>query len=81
VCVVGNYAETRVGRVFLHDAAQGHLGCGCHGVGLVEDNQLEARESGIAFCCCWGHGENLFCACTKTELAFSPRNMIAPFSM
>lgn len=49
VCVVGDDAEAGIGCVFLHDAAEGHLRGGRHGVGFVEDDQLKA-------CCQCGGG-------------------------
>jgi hypothetical protein len=59
VRVVCNDAEARVGRVLLHDAAEGHLSGVCHGVGLVKDDELEARNA-----CPRGrraHREDLLC--------------------
>lgn len=44
--VVCDDAEAGVGGVLFHDAAQGHLRRGRHGVGLVEDDELEGREGG-----------------------------------
>lgn len=44
--VVSDDAEARVGGVFLHDATQGHLGGGGHGVGLVEDDELVGGDGG-----------------------------------
>ena len=44
--VIGNNAESGVGGVFLHDPSQRHLSDGSHGVGFVEDNELEAAEGG-----------------------------------
>ena len=48
VRVVGDDAEARVGRVSLHDAAQRHLRGRRHGVGLVQDDQLEAGQARAA---------------------------------
>lgn len=42
--VVGNDAEASVGRVLFHDATEGHLRCGSHGIGLVENDELETRQ-------------------------------------
>ena len=42
MCVIGDDAEAGVGRVFLHYAAECHLGGRGHGVGFVEDNELVA---------------------------------------
>lgn len=41
VRVVCDDAEARVGRVLFHDAAERHLRGRRHGVGFVEDDQLE----------------------------------------
>jgi len=46
VGVVGDDAEPGIGRIFLHDATQSHLGRVGHGISLVEDNQLEAAYPG-----------------------------------
>lgn len=43
--VVGNDAEASVGRVLFHDATKGHLSCGGHGIGLVENDELEASQT------------------------------------
>lgn len=76
MCVVGNDAEPRVRRVFLHDTAQGHLCCGRHGIGLVENNQLEAGKGSVAVRCCGGHREDLFRAYAAYQSAFSASTRI-----
>lgn len=43
MCVVCDDAEPGVCRVLLHDPTQCHLGGRGHGVGLVEDDELEGR--------------------------------------
>lgn len=62
MCVVGDDAESRVGRVALHDSAESHLRCGGHGIRFVQNDQFETGKTCIA-----GrlgrHGEDLFCAC------------------
>lgn len=80
MCVVGNDTEPCVRRVFLHDTAQGHLCCGCHGIGLVENNQLEAGEGRVALRCCGGHGEDLFRAYAKCQSAFILSNSVIFYS-
>jgi hypothetical protein len=41
--VIANQAEARVPGVLFNDAAQGELGVVRHGVGFVENNELDAR--------------------------------------
>lgn len=44
--VIRNDAEPRVGGILLHDAPERHLRRARHGVGLVEDDELVARDAG-----------------------------------
>ena len=73
VRVVGDDAEARVGGVLFHDAAERHLRRGRHGVGFVEDDELEAAEAvrgwgcavggvglGLGWLLLGGGGEDLF---------------------
>jgi len=48
VGVVGNDAESGVDRVLFHDAAESHLRRVGHGIGLVENDELEPRAGGRA---------------------------------
>lgn len=57
MCVVGNDAEPRVGRVLLHDPSQGHLGRVGHGVGLVQNDELVTGHASGARGC--ADGEDL----------------------
>jgi hypothetical protein len=61
MCIVGDDAEPRVCRVALHDTAKGHLGGGCHGVCLIENDQLEAGDPCVAGLRC--HRKDLLRAC------------------
>jgi hypothetical protein len=47
------------------------LCCGCHGIRLVENNQLEAGKGRVAVRYCGGHGEDLFRAYATCQSAFS----------
>lgn len=61
--VVCDDAEARIGRVFLHDAPEGHLRRTRHGVGFVEDDEFVGRQTlGCGWVCGYG-GEDLFGAC------------------
>ena len=60
--VVGNDAESGISSILFHDAAEGHLCRGGHGIGFVEDNEFEGGD-GICGCSRVGDcGEYLFCA-------------------
>jgi len=50
VRVIGNDAESRVDRVLFHDAPQRHLRRVGHGICLVQDNQLVARDPALCRC-------------------------------
>ena len=39
--IVGDYAETCIGGVLLHDSSEGHLGSRRHGVCFVKDDEFE----------------------------------------
>lgn len=59
VGVVGNDAESSVGCIAFHNSAQGHLSCGRHRIGFVQDDQFETRN-GRAARGLRGHREDLF---------------------
>ena len=42
--VVGDYAESSVGGILLHDPPQCHLCSGGHGIGFVEDDEFEGGD-------------------------------------
>lgn len=44
MCVVGNDAKAGVGGILLHDAAEGHLCGGSHGIGFVKDYEFVVTE-------------------------------------
>lgn len=66
MCVVGNYAESGVRCVLFHDSPESHLRYGSHGVGFVEDDELECADCrGVAWfghCC-----KDLLRACEGCE--------------
>jgi hypothetical protein len=73
MCIVRDDAESRVGRVALHNTAECHLGGGCHGVSFVEDYEFVGCERDVVSGLRRG-GEDLFCACGDqlSEMPFLP---------
>lgn len=66
MCVVGDYAEPGVSRVLFHNPPQGHLRRVGHGIGFVEDDELEAGDA--AGPRCTADGEYLFGGSERLDL-------------
>lgn len=66
--VVGDDTESGIGCVLLHDATQSHLCRVCHGVGLVQDDQLVGSQAIAATPPCASHGEYLLGRCEGLDL-------------
>ena len=66
MCVVRNNTEPDIRGVFLHDATEGVLGGGRHGIGFVENDKFVGCEGtvGVGGCVedllCGGEGLDLF---------------------
>ncbi|KAI6762861.1 hypothetical protein HG530_008841 [Fusarium avenaceum] len=62
VRVIGNDAESGVGCVLFHDSSQSHLRCTCHGISLIQYDELEASHRVARTARGATHGEDLFSA-------------------